>query len=66
MLKCLNTLAEEGFSKDAIAASLNTMEFSLRELNTGTFPKGLAIILDMATESNYDRVSSPTFEAPEP
>ncbi|KAL8432234.1 hypothetical protein Efla_005130 [Eimeria flavescens] len=64
VLKCLRTLADEGFSQDAIAASLNTMEFSLRELNTGTFPKGLAIILDMATESNYDRdaVGSLMFE----
>ncbi|KAL8430245.1 hypothetical protein ACSSS7_006029 [Eimeria intestinalis] len=64
VLKCLRTVADEGFSKDAIAATLNTMEFSLRELNTGTFPKGLAIILDMATETNYDRdaVGSLMFE----
>lgn len=64
VLKCLRTLADEGFSKDAIAATLNTMEFNLRELNTGTFPKGLAIILDMATEANYDRdaVGSLMFE----
>lgn len=64
VLKCLRALAEEGFTKDAIAATLNTMEFNLRELNTGTFPKGLAIILDMATESNYDRdpIASLQFE----
>ncbi|OEH78860.1 mitochondrial presequence protease related protein [Cyclospora cayetanensis] len=64
IFKCLKTLANEGFSQDAIDAALNTMEFTLRELNTGTFPKGLAIILDMATESNYDRdpVASLAFE----
>lgn len=64
ILNCLKSLADEDFSEDAIAASLNTIEFTLRELNTGTFPKGLAILLDMATESNYERdpVASLAFE----
>lgn len=56
MLKCLEELASKGFSEEAVAASLNTLEFSWREFNTGSFPKGLAIILDMAGEDNYGRV----------
>ena len=31
--------ASNGFEADAIEASLNTIEFSLREFNTGGFPK---------------------------
>ena len=35
----LTTLASEGFAADDLEASLNTIEFSLREFNTGSFPK---------------------------
>ena len=35
----LSTLASEGFASDDLEASLNTIEFSLREFNTGSFPK---------------------------
>jgi hypothetical protein len=35
----LSTLASEGFAADDLEASLNTIEFSLREFNTGSFPK---------------------------
>ena len=35
----LTTLASEGFASDDLEASLNTIEFSLREFNTGSFPK---------------------------
>ncbi|CDJ53316.1 zinc metalloprotease 2, putative [Eimeria brunetti] len=55
VLRCLGRLAEEGFAAAAVAAALNTMEFSLRELNTGSFPKGLSLVLDLATEANYGR-----------
>ena len=33
----LKKLAEEGFHIDAIEASMNTIEFSMRENNTGSF-----------------------------
>merc|ERR1719424_2164180 len=33
------------FEADAIEASLNTIEFSLREFNTGGFPRGLSLML---------------------
>jgi hypothetical protein len=41
----LKRLAEEGFSADAVEASMNTIEFSLRENNTGSFPRGLSLML---------------------
>lgn len=42
VLDTLADLAENGIDKDTIAASLNTIEFSMRERNTGGFPRGLA------------------------
>lgn len=39
----LAKLANEGIDPDAVEAAVNTVEFSLRELNTGGFPRGLAI-----------------------
>jgi hypothetical protein len=48
-------ISEEGFEKDAIAAAVNTLEFSLREFNTGGFPKGLSLMLGMMSSWIYDR-----------
>lgn len=41
----LERLAKEGFSESAIEAAMNTMEFELRENNTGRFPRGLSLML---------------------
>jgi Zn-dependent M16 (insulinase) family peptidase len=41
----LKQLAEDGFSPEAVEASMNTIEFSLRENNTGSFPRGLSLML---------------------
>ena len=41
----LGALAEEGIDPEMIAASLNTIEFALRENNTGRFPRGLALMM---------------------
>lgn len=38
----LGQLAEEGIDKETVKASLNTIEFNLRERNFGRFPRGLA------------------------
>ena len=43
ILEALGNLANEGIDKATIEASLNTIEFSLREYNTGGFPRGLAM-----------------------
>lgn len=34
-----------GPDPSAVEASLNSIEFSLREFNTGSFPKGLSVML---------------------
>eukprot|EP00246_Nothoceros_aenigmaticus_P001222 TRINITY_DN11663_c0_g1_i1.p1 TRINITY_DN11663_c0_g1~~TRINITY_DN11663_c0_g1_i1.p1 ORF type:complete len:1083 (+),score=216.91 TRINITY_DN11663_c0_g1_i1:65-3313(+) len=41
----LKKLAAEGFTDAAVEASINSIEFSLRENNTGSFPRGLSLML---------------------
>lgn len=53
--KTLATLATTGFEDDAIKAALNTLEFRLREFNTGGFPRGLALMLGMMSNWIYDK-----------
>ena len=66
ILDTLTEVAEEGFDEDAIASSMNTIEFQLREFNTGSFPKGLSFMLGSMSKWLYD--NSPTealkFEKP--
>lgn len=45
----------EGFPQDAIDASVNSVEFSLREFNTGSFPRGLSFMLGAVNQWIYDR-----------
>ncbi|CAI0556980.1 unnamed protein product [Linum tenue] len=40
----LKKISEEGFESEAVEASMNTIEFHLRENNTGSFPRGLALM----------------------
>lgn len=42
----LAELAEKGIDPETVAASLNTIEFRLREQNTGRFPRGLFLMLN--------------------
>ncbi len=44
ILQALQDLAERGLEPDAIEASLNTVEFRLRENNTGSYPRGLVLM----------------------
>ena len=41
ILETLARLAQDGIDPETVAAALNTVEFSLRENNTGSFPRGL-------------------------
>lgn len=50
----LSQLAEQGIDPDMIAAAMNTIEFQLREKNTGSFPRGLLIMLTCLTTWLYD------------
>ena len=45
ILHTLKKLADDGIDPNTIAASMNTVEFHLREKNTGRFPRGLAYML---------------------
>jgi len=54
-VETLKGVAAEGFEADAIEASLNTIEFSLREFNTGGFPKGLSVMLALMPRWLYGR-----------
>jgi len=51
----LRKLANEGIDPNTIAASLNTIEFQLRENNTGSYPRGLLLMLRSLTTWLYDR-----------
>eukprot|EP00434_Breviolum_minutum_P044620 symbB.v1.2.039877.t1/scaffold6846.1/size15074/1 len=66
VMKTLEELAEKGFESDDIKAAVNTIEFQNRELNTGSFPKGLALLFAANNNWNYDKdpFEALKFEAP--
>ncbi len=41
----LEALVRDGIDPDMTAASMNTLEFNLRENNTGSFPRGISVML---------------------
>ncbi|HWQ04257.1 MAG TPA: insulinase family protein [Longilinea sp.] len=55
ILTTLKKLVQDGIDRDAIAAAMNTVEFSLRENNTGSFPRGLGLMLRTLDSWLYDR-----------
>ncbi len=54
ILKVLNDLAHDGFDDDAIAASMNRIEFSLREFVSEGTPRGLALYIGTLGSWIYD------------
>ncbi len=50
----LNRLVREGIPESTVEAAINTIEFRYRELNTGSFPRGLALMLESLTTWLYD------------
>ncbi|HEY3311773.1 MAG TPA: insulinase family protein [Anaerolineales bacterium] len=66
ILDTLTGLARDGIDPQTVAASLNTIEFLLREQNTGRFPRGLALMLNALTTWLYDGnpLDVLAFEAP--
>lgn len=50
----LRELAEGGIDPQTVLAALNTVEFHLRENNTGTFPRGLALMFRALNTWLYD------------
>lgn len=49
ILDTLEALVRDGIDPDMTAAAINTLEFRLRENNTGAFPRGIAIMLSSLT-----------------
>lgn len=45
ILDTLNGLAQNGFPQDQVEASLNTIEFNLRESNFGGYPRGIVYMI---------------------
>ncbi len=66
ILDTLAQLAQSGLDPETVAASLNTVEFRLREQNTGRFPRGLALMLGALTTWLYDGdpIAALAFEQP--
>ncbi len=62
----LADLAQNGVDPETVAASMNTVEFSLRENNTGAFPRGLLLMLRVLNTWLYDgdALQPLAFEAP--
>ncbi|MBQ4615868.1 MAG: insulinase family protein [Mailhella sp.] len=54
MLDTLASLAEEGVPAPAVEAALNSLEFMLRENNTGSFPRGLSAMFRSLADWLYD------------
>ncbi len=50
----LKDLAATGIAREDIDAALNTIEFSLRENNTGSYPRGLSVMITALTSWLYD------------
>ncbi len=62
----LQKLVTGGIDPDTLAASINTIEFALRENNTGAFPRGIALMLRALTTwlHDDDAFKLLAFEAP--
>ncbi len=54
ILGTLSKLVEQGIDEEMIEAALNTVEFNLREQNTGGLPQGLDLMIRVMTTWLYD------------
>jgi len=54
IIDTLETLVREGIDPDMTASAMNTMEFRLRENNTGSFPRGISLMLRSLTTWLHD------------
>ncbi|MBU1042654.1 MAG: insulinase family protein [Proteobacteria bacterium] len=54
VLATLRDLAETGLHADDIEAALNSVEFDLRENNTGSYPRGLVVFFEALSTWLYD------------
>lgn len=66
VVETLRGIAEDGLEPDVLEAALNTIEFKLRERNTGGYPRGLAYMLSALVFwlHDADPLEPLRFEAP--
>ena len=66
ILNTLRELTETGLEPEMIEAALNTVEFRLRENNTGSYPRGLILMLSALSNWLYqaDPIEALEYEAP--
>ncbi len=66
VLTTLHQVAVQGLEPEMVEAAVNTIEFSLRENNTGSFPRGLALAMRSMRDWMYGRnpIDALAFEAP--
>ncbi|NLD73728.1 MAG: peptidase M16 [Chloroflexi bacterium] len=66
ILETLGSLVENGIEPEMIEAALNTLEFNLRENNTGRFPRGLSLMMRALRTWSHgaDPLGPVAFEAP--
>lgn len=66
ILETLSNLSQKGIDPRTVKAAVNTIEFRLRENNSGRFPRGLFVMLAALTTWLYDGdpFSLLAFEAP--
>lgn len=66
ILKTLETLSTEGIDVLTVEAAVNSAEFALRENNTGSFPRGIALMFRALGSWLYDGdpLAPLSFEAP--
>ena len=66
ILKTMENLTTQGIDPQTTEAAMNTIEFHLRENNTGSFPRGLNLMLRALTTWLYDSdpLALMAFEAP--
>lgn len=66
ILETLEKLAGEGIEPEAVAAAMNTVEFRLRENNSGNYPQGLLLMLRSLRSwlHNGDALAAIAFEQP--
>jgi Zn-dependent M16 (insulinase) family peptidase len=54
IVETLTELADKGLDPDTVAASMNTVEFILREQNTGRYPRGYFVLRQALTTWLHD------------
>lgn len=66
ILRILREIVDTGFEHDLVEAAINSAEFDLRENNTGSYPRGLIVMLRALGTWLYDAdpLALVAFEAP--